>query len=97
MSNLYAVRDNKSGRYFPPFCVVHVNDAMRSFRELVNPENQQQVTQVSKYPSEFELRYLGEYDEASGIITPVNPEFVVSGATVKNPLKELHDESRQSN
>lgn len=74
---VYAVYDKKMAEYGPPVAVGHVIEAERWFDSLVNGEGV-----VSRYPEDFALYRIGEYDAASGTMTAEAPVFVVDGASL---------------
>lgn len=66
MLKLYAIKDTK-GAFEAPF--VAMNDALatRAVRSYVNQGGQ---SNVALYPEDFELWYVGMYDEQTGIVAP---------------------------
>lgn len=59
---MYSVRDSKGEIYNPPFFNKTHGEAERNFRELANDEK----SMVSKYPEDYDLYYLGNYDDQTG-------------------------------
>lgn len=61
---LYSVYDKKACFFASPFCVEREVMAERFFNELVcDPQST-----ISKYPDDFALYYLGEYDSSTGVV-----------------------------
>lgn len=61
---IFSVRDKKGQRYIPQLMLFeNFVDAERWFSDLVNDNR----TVVSKYPSDFCLVFLGEFDVESGL------------------------------
>lgn len=69
---MYAVYDRKATVFARPFC--SPNDAMakRSFEAAKLDSN----TELSKFPQDFGLYLLGEFDDDSGEITGFHPSPV---------------------
>lgn len=65
---LYSIYDLKTLAYSPPF-MSHANgDAIRSFQELINDGQ----SMPSKYPADFYLVKLADFDERTGVIVPAD-------------------------
>lgn len=70
---LYSVVDVKADIYSPPFVSPNHGVATRMFTELVNgPEGL-----PTKYPGDFKLVYIGEFDNETGIV--LSGDFVTLG------------------
>lgn len=67
---LISVFDKKASVYEAPISFPHVAHALRTYAEVPKrkPEHQ-----FSQYPSDYDLYLVGEFDEVSGLIHPVNP------------------------
>lgn len=67
---IYSVRDAKGEVYHQPFYQNTHGEAERAFLELVKDER----TFVAKYPEDYDLYYLGEFDDQKGtfesLVTP---------------------------
>lgn len=61
---LFSVYDKKAMFFDSPFCVENEVQAARAFDQAVNDPR----STLSKYPADFALYYLGEYDPGSGAI-----------------------------
>lgn len=76
---MYCVRDTKVG--FDPQIIIQANEsaAVRGFKFLIsNPEAMQ-----GKFPEDYELYQVGEFDTDSGLIVScAPPQFVVSGGSL---------------
>lgn len=66
MMGIYAVRDDEAQTFGP--AMSHANDAVarRFFSDIVNDA----TSTVGRYPDQFTLYFLGEYDEVTGVISP---------------------------
>lgn len=74
---VYAVRDKKMGEYGPPVAVNHEIEAERWFEGLVNGDGV-----VGRFPGDFALYLIGEYDPVSGAMIPKAPVFHIDGASL---------------
>ena len=70
--NMYVIRDTLVG-YMTPFCQPNHAFAKRAFK---NAANDSKPNNVNTNPEDKELYFVGEFDESTGVITPVNPEFI---------------------
>lgn len=69
---IYAIRDNAIEAYGQPIFVRAQGQAVRSFiDECNNPESQ-----LNKHPADYDLYYIGEYNDVTGELTPHGPERV---------------------
>ena len=62
---IFTIFDSKVESYSVPFFQPHVGHAIRQFTDLVNDPK----TSVGKYPEDYTLFEIGEYDEVTGKIT----------------------------
>lgn len=80
MLNINCIRDNKASTFLTPFCSTSTADAMRSLDQAVN--DPKKTSQLSMYPSDFDLYLLGKFDQEKGLIIPATtPEFVVGASS----------------
>nr|QJB20094.1 MAG: nonstructural protein [Microvirus sp.] len=79
---IFTIRDSKGECYNTPFFQKTTGEAERSFRELVND----QKSMVSKYPDDFDLYMVGEYNDQTGVIEPMDtPLHLVKAINVQKP------------
>lgn len=63
----YAVRDTKAEAFTrPPFFASNKAVVIRAFTEMVNDPSQE----VGKYPADFTLFEIGEFDQLTGVLVP---------------------------
>lgn len=62
----FCVHDSKVGAYMSPFVLRSTGEAIRSFESAVNDVS----TQFNKYPADFHLFEIGEFDEQQGVLLP---------------------------
>lgn len=60
--SVFAVYDSKVQAFASPFFMRAKGEAVRAFQEAVNDPS----TSLCKYPEDFSLMELGEYDESTG-------------------------------
>jgi len=75
---IYAMRDNKAACFMArPFFHLSKFDAIRDIREALTKDNQ-----ISKYPEDYDLYEIGEYDPQNGSLNGIKsgPEFIASVA-----------------
>lgn len=58
----FAIYDNAKKLYAQPFYMVTTSTAIRAFQTLC----QDPTSEVAKYPADFHLFHLGQYDDSSG-------------------------------
>jgi len=80
MRNLYALMDLKSSFFNDPIVVPHEAIIIRQLKTMVNDEK----SSLSKYPEDFALFKLAEFDEKSGAFEIEKPpKHVINLATLK--------------
>lgn len=65
---MYSVRDAKGEIFHPPHYLRSHGEAERTFHQLVKDEK----SMISKFPEDYDLYYLGDYDDNTGKITPLD-------------------------
>jgi len=79
---MFSICDTKAGFYNQPFFQHSRLEAERSFMSLAYDSN----STISKYPEDYDLYYLGEYDNITGKITALStPEHIIKAANLPNP------------
>lgn len=74
----FSVRDIKTDSFGTPFPSAHEAVAVRQLlTEVVNPQSA-----LSRFPEDFELWYIGDFDIASGEISST-PRFLSSVSAIK--------------
>lgn len=72
MMSIYSLYDRVSGIHSVPVCFQNDQVAKRTFPHIVS-ENP-----TYKYSAaDMELYKLGDYDETTGVVTPVTPSFLM--------------------
>lgn len=78
---IFSIRDSKAENYLQPFFNKTHGEAERNFRELARDDK----SIVSKYPEDYDLYFLGTYDDNSGKLSPADtPQHVVKAVNLKS-------------
>lgn len=80
MKKVYSIKDTK-GAFSEPFVSINDATASRDVRTLVNV---QKGSQYALYPEDFELWYIGEFDEVTGLISGKPLECICRLITLKD-------------
>lgn len=85
---IFSIRDAKTEVYNAPFYQKTMGEAERNFHTTVNDSK----TTISQYPEDYDLYYLGEYDDNTGQFKALDtPQHVMKAVDVtkKEPLKKV--------
>jgi len=77
---LYTVHDSASKSYLPPFTSPSERDAKLSFETAANDPQ----TNICKYPADFTLIQIGEFDVRSGKLTATEHVMLGNATKYKN-------------
>jgi len=71
---VYSIRDSKGEKYNQPFYQNTHGEAERNFSRIcVDPESL-----ISKYPDDFDLYYIGDWDDQKGVLISLDtPQHIV--------------------
>lgn len=87
-TNVYVVYDAKANVYGTPFFFQNDNLAMRAFGQLANDP----ATTVNRFPADFSLFRVGEFDDSSAHIRAETPSSICNAAGLKNDAVAFGDE-----
>lgn len=73
---LVTVIDIKGGYHYPVQCYKTISDALRAFQTACETE----TSIFNQFPTDFSLLELGEFDELSGEISPINKKLLASAS-----------------
>lgn len=77
LQKIFAAYDRKAAYYLPTFQARTEVDAIRSFTDAIMGD-----TPLAKYPADYDLICVAEFDMESGKITPIWPvDLVINGYT----------------
>lgn len=74
---ILAVRDRALDAYGQPFFASSTGGAIRSFADEIN--RKAEGNQLNKHPEDFDLYYLGEFDDNTGEFDPSRPSQIAVG------------------
>lgn len=74
------VRDRGIDAFGTPFFVNSLGGAIRGFGdEVKRPHSEERPNLMNKHPEDFDLYYLGEYDDDTGAFESLRPEQIAIG------------------
>lgn len=73
---MFSIRDIKANAYCNPFFMSARGEAVRAFADLVEDVK----TGVNKHPEDYELFEIGEFDDCSGLLVPLNAPIFMHSA-----------------
>lgn len=77
---MFTIVDNKAKCFHPPYFAQTRAEADRIFTTIVNTEQ----NQISQFPEDFDLYYIGEYDDGTGKMYPLTtPEHCIKAMQVR--------------
>lgn len=84
IKHLYSIRDAKGEVFGTPFSQLTHGEAERSFaRAVADPQ-----TMMSQFPEDYDLYYLGTFDDSTGqFATLDSPQHVQKAVLLKRPEK----------
>lgn len=74
---VFCVFDSKVEAYMAPFFLRSKGEAIRAFSDMAKDNN----TNVGRYPDDFSLFELGEYDDSSAKFTMLNTPYSLGVAS----------------
>jgi len=78
---VYSIRDAKAEVYNTPWFAKTHGEAERSFQQLTRDGK----STVNQFPEDYDLYYLGQYDDQTGTFEPVDtPQHMLKAAAVIN-------------
>jgi len=76
----FSIRDAKAETFNQPFFQKTHGEAERSFQQLVRDPK----STVSQFPEDYDLYYLGTYDDQKGVFEPLDtPQHLQKAVNVK--------------
>ena len=79
---IFTVYDSKAAIHGQPFYAVTDGIALRMFSDAVN--NNSPDNALNRYPEDFTLYYIGDFNDATGSVTGnLSPMLVANGTVVK--------------
>lgn len=90
MLNLYTVKDKASKTFIPPFAMHTDRDAIEGFRIVVSDKE----SKYHKFPEDFCLVKLGQFDEREGSFNTSDPQKLMEALDLatEDKKKEIKKE-----
>jgi len=86
---VFSIRDSKAEVYNQPWFAKTYGDGERTFHKITNDPQ----SMVNTYPDDFDLYCLGEYDDQSGLLVPLDtPKHIIKGVQVVDKKTALPTE-----
>lgn len=83
---IYTIRDQKAECFNTPFFQKSHGEAERAFTQLVNDDK----SMVHQYPDDFDLYYVGTYDDNTGVIQSLDtPQHMMKAVNAKRTLRSV--------
>ena len=70
---VFSIYDNKASAFASPFLQANEEMALRGIRTVISSQPEQMMSQ---YPEDFELYYLGTFDDQSGEFVGQTPKSI---------------------
>lgn len=80
IGRLFAIRDVKVERFFPPFVQQTQLEAQRTFLDMCRDER----TPLSKHPEDYTLYEIGTFNAESGELVSIIAHVVLIGSEAQN-------------
>lgn len=78
---VYSIQDVKVSVFHPPMVLKNKAEARRLMADVVADSQ----TPMHKYPEDFRLMHIGEFDDNSGLLSPLaTPEFIADAIEFKS-------------
>lgn len=71
---MYSIKDTKVG-FAQPFVMHNEQEAIRAFKGLIREEG----SNLHKWPQDYELWQVAEWDDAQGLVTSAGPKYIMGG------------------
>lgn len=76
---MYSIRDAKAEIFNPPFYKGTHGEAERDFRTLISDDK----SMVAKYPEDYDLYFVGFYDDQTGKVEPLEtPQHIIKAVQI---------------
>lgn len=82
---VFSIRDRAADVFGQPFFCANGAVAIRMFTDEVNRPDQN--SNLYRHPEDFDLYYLGDFDDAAGEMIPEHPVQIAVGKDVSNTTK----------
>lgn len=88
-TRMYSIRDGQTEMFNKPWYAVTDGDAHRQFASLVNDPK---AEAIYEHPQDFDLYFVGTYDDNTGKLTPLDtPQHVIKAVQLKRSEATLQN------
>lgn len=77
----FSIHDSKAKVFSPPFYMTTHGEAERSLKSTINKPSE---ANIHKYPEDFSMHEVGEFDDQTGIFTGHEPRHLVNAIQLKD-------------
>lgn len=83
---IYSIRDAKGQIFHTPFYQRTHGEAERNFRTVAND----QKSNIAQFPEDYDLYYIGEYDDQTGKIESLpTPQHIIKAVQCLNAASQI--------
>lgn len=79
IKSMYCVYDNRAQVYHSPFSSISHAVALRDFKRVINETG----NEIHDSPEDFDLFLVATFDDQTGQVTPIHPEFLQNAAFLR--------------
>lgn len=90
VTKLYTIYDRKGEMHYPPIHAHNTPDALRKLFEIFSRAE----TIFAKFPEDFQIFEVGEYDDSTANLNPCTPHMVCTGTDLLNKFSHPNLEER---
>lgn len=77
---MFSIRDSKAETFHQPWFAKNQAEAERNFTQLARDEK----STISQFPEDYDLYYIGTYDDERGVADPVDtPQHIAKAIALK--------------
>lgn len=85
----YAIKDSKVA-FYNPFLMHNQAEAIRAFANLTKDDR----SEISKAPADYELWFVGRWDDSIGLMQTTGPQYITNGVEV-NKNANVHTQNME--
>lgn len=78
IKRIVAIRDRAVDGFGIPIFVHHINEGIRTFKDEINREG----SVFGAHPDDYDLYHVGDFNDATGEITPIKPSQLAIGKSM---------------
>ena len=94
IKKMYALLDHTSSIFLNPINFINDGDAIRWFTTVVN--NKEEQTNINKYPEQYTLYRLSDWDDATGLNQPRENEKDLTSSAPKQLITGIQVQTEET-